>query len=132
MLRKFLESAGHYEILPPDENCIKLIPLFRDNLPLGPPGHKSFPLALDLLFPTLFPGHPLIGRNHRALEACQQTRLVCQVFDELCKPLRERSAEWRPETTVANAARGTSADRGRGEPSADEAGGAIDRLAKSG
>ena len=82
LLRDFLESAGHSGILPPHENCIPMIKLFRANLPVGPSGYPSFPLSLELLFPTLYPRHSLIGLNHRALEDAQQTRLVCMAFEK--------------------------------------------------
>ena len=36
LLRDFLESAGHYSILPPNENCIRMIPLIRDKLAPNP------------------------------------------------------------------------------------------------
>ena len=58
--RDFLVSAGYPGILPPDENCITMIQLFRKNLPVGPPGHRLFPLGLEILFPTMFPNHHLI------------------------------------------------------------------------
>jgi hypothetical protein len=95
LLRNFLELAGHYGILPPDENCIRMIPLFRTNLPKVP-GRNSFPARLDVLFPLFYPRHELIGMNHRALEDCLQTRLMILAFEVLCKSLEERGRGWQP------------------------------------
>jgi hypothetical protein len=103
LLREFLESAGYTDILPPSGNCIPLIPLPRMNLSEGPPGWKSFPLGLEELFPVMYRRHQLIGLNHQALIDCQQTRLVCMAFDELCKPIGERSMEWQPDTVASSA-----------------------------
>ena len=72
LLRRFLGSAGYTDILPLDKNCVPLIPIFRPNCQEA----KSFPLALEVLFPVMFPRHNLIGLNHQALVDCQQTRLV--------------------------------------------------------
>lgn len=101
ILRQFLDTAGYYGILPPDENCIPLLQLLRANLSVAPPRHNMFPLALEVLFPIMYPRHQLVGLNHRALEDCQQTRLVCMAFDQLCKPIAERGEEWQPDS-VAN------------------------------
>ena len=98
VLRQYLESAGHYGILPPLENCIPLTQFFRDNLPKKSGRHKGFPLNLEVLFPILFPGHGLIGLNHRALEDCLQTRLILLAFEELCKPVSKRGKAWEPES----------------------------------
>jgi hypothetical protein len=99
LLRDFLESAGHYDILPPNKNCIRMIPLVRANLP-AILGRNSFPANLEVLFPLFYPRHELIGRNHRALEDCLQTRLVIMACEELCKPLNERGHGWHPTMLV--------------------------------
>ena len=52
------------------------------------------------MFPLVFPRHSLIGLNHRALEHCLQTRLLSLAFDELCKPINRRAAQWRPENVA--------------------------------
>jgi hypothetical protein len=96
ILRDFLEAEGHTGILPKDKNCISLLKPFQDNLKVAPNGLKAFPLRLELLFPIFFPRHDLIGLNHRALEDTLQTRLLALAFDELCKPTKERSENWRP------------------------------------
>lgn len=119
LLRNFLESAGYSGILPPDENCIPMVQLFRKNLPVGPPGYSSFPLKLEILFPILYPRHSLIGFNHHALQDTQQTRLVWMAFDELCKP------KWQPDT-VTNTAQKTLLNWVQGEPLADKAKGEND------
>ena len=102
ILRGFLESAGYHGILPPDENCVPLLQLLRPNLSVAPLGHKGFPLALEVLFPIMYPRHQLVGLNHQALEDCQQTRLVCMAFDQLCKPIAERGEEWQPDGVASS------------------------------
>ena len=129
ILRNLLESAGHSGILPPDENCIPKVQPFQRNVRVAPPGYNSFPLKLEILFPTLDPLHGLRGMNHRALEDAQQTRLVCMAFDELCKPLSQRSAEWQPDT-VANTAQKPLLSWVQEEPPADKAEGESNRLEK--
>ena len=107
LLRHFLQLAGYADILPPDENCIPLIPIFRLNLPnlvQDPASRRSklFPLALEVLFPVIFPRHSLIGLNHRALVDCQQTRLVLQAAIDLTQPVEERGKGWNPERITRN------------------------------
>lgn len=80
LLGELLESAGHIGILPPDEKCIPLIQLLRPNLSTEPPGYQRVPLALELLFPIMYPRHSLVGLNHQVLVDCQETRLVCMAF----------------------------------------------------
>lgn len=63
---------------------------------------KSFPLALEVLFPVIFPRHSLIGLNHHALADCQQTRLVLHAAIELTKPVKERGNGWNPERIAGN------------------------------
>ena len=96
LLREFLESARYNDILPTDDHCIPTVNVVRPNFSAHRINGRSFPLKLDMLFPIMFPLHPLVGQNHHALVDCQQTRLVCQAFDELCKPVGERCAEWIP------------------------------------
>ncbi len=107
LLRRFLQLADYADILPPDENCVPLIPIFRLNFPekVKDPANrrsKSFPLALEVLFPVIFPRHSLIGLNHQALVDCQQTRLVLQAAIELTKPVEERGKGWNPERITRN------------------------------
>lgn len=44
----------------------------------------------------MYPRHGLVGLNHQALVDCQQTRLVCMAYEELCRPIAERGREWQP------------------------------------
>ncbi|KAH7328011.1 hypothetical protein B0I35DRAFT_6299 [Stachybotrys elegans] len=118
ILKGFLESAGYTGILPPKENCIPLIQVMRMNLSEGAAGYRMFPLGLEVLFPVMWPRHSLIGLNHQALVDCQQTRLICMGFDELCRPIEERGAEWRPETVAKTAQ--TSLDSWLQKKSIDE------------
>lgn len=48
-------------------------------------------MGLPVLFPVLFDGHPLMGRNHHALVDSQQLALMLKRFCELCKPSDERA-----------------------------------------
>ena len=74
LLDNFLESARANSLLPSRANCVRLVPHVRANVP--PHNGKPFPATLFTIFPILFPRHELVGRNHRALGDCQQTRLV--------------------------------------------------------
>jgi hypothetical protein len=85
LLSNFLESAGANSPLPSKANCVRLVPHVRANVP--PHNGKPFPVTLSIIFPILFPCHELVGRNHRALVDCQQTRLVMTVFEELAKTI---------------------------------------------
>jgi len=105
LLKDLLESAGHYDVLPPNRNCVPILQLLRPNLSTAPPGYKRFLIALEILFPIMFPRHPLIGLNYRSQEDCLQTRLICMAFDELCKPVEERGEQWRPDTVTRRAQR---------------------------
>lgn len=96
LLREFLEAAGYDDILPTDKNCIPMINILRPNFSAHRVNGRKFPLKLEVLFPTMFPSHPLVGQNHQALADCQQTRLICQAFDKLCQPVEERSADLKP------------------------------------
>jgi hypothetical protein len=98
MLRHLLESAGYFHILPSNENCMPFIHLVRANLVEGSSRLTRIPLALEVLFPIVSPRHSLIGLNHQALVDCQQTRLVCIAFDELCRPIAERGQGWQRDT----------------------------------
>lgn len=92
LLREFFEEAGYDDILPPNENCIPMIPHYQKNLP------KKFPTKLEVLFPLLFSGHDLVGQNHRALADASQLRLLVMLFEELCKPLNQRDLSMQPKT----------------------------------
>jgi hypothetical protein len=98
LLRQLLESSGYDDILPSDENCISLIPLFRENIFKGVPRDQTFWLRLEVVFPLMFPRHDLVGLNHQALFDCRQTRLVYEGANQLCKPVEERGHEWQPDT----------------------------------
>ncbi|KIW66493.1 hypothetical protein PV04_05824 [Phialophora macrospora] len=87
MLRNFLASAGYFDILAPDENCIPLIHVLGPNLPKI--GQSQIPPRLEVLFPIKFPRHQLTGLNRAALVDCQQTRLICRVFEQLCMPVHK-------------------------------------------
>jgi hypothetical protein len=96
ILRAFLATGGYHNILPADEMCVPLLPLFRQNRPPAPPGMLSVPLNLEIVFPVAYPRHHLVGFNHQALVDCQQTRLMLIAFDELCKPVKKRDSAWKP------------------------------------
>lgn len=67
ILRDFLATEGYENMLPSDDNCIPLIPIYRRQKIEPPPGFNSFPLSLEVLFRVLYPLHSLCGRNHLAL-----------------------------------------------------------------
>jgi hypothetical protein len=84
LLQEFLLSGGYDDILPPDERCVRMIPQYRHHLPRSSTG-KFFSARLDVLFPILFTGHDLVGRNHHALQDAQQLRLMVLLLIELQK-----------------------------------------------
>lgn len=84
LLREFLQSGGYDDILPPNERCIRMIPQYRQHFPRSSTG-KFFSARLDVLFPILFAGHELVGRNHHALQDAQQLRLMALLLIELQK-----------------------------------------------
>ncbi|KAG8355813.1 hypothetical protein FVEN_g6335 [Fusarium venenatum] len=91
VVREFLERGGQNAgILPNNGNCIFTVDYFRHNM-------KGFgmPLRLANVLELLYPGHGLIGHNHRALPDCRQTMLVLDPFDEFCKPSEVRKSEWK-------------------------------------
>jgi len=98
LLKEFFEEAGYYDILPPNENCIPMIPQFQKNLPKMW-GGRRFPMKLEILFTLFFSGHHLVGKNHRALVDALQLRLMVMLFEKLCKPLSQRDLSLLPKTT---------------------------------
>jgi len=84
LLQEFLQSGGYDDILPPNERCVRIIPQYRHHLPRSSTG-KLFSARLDVLFPILFAGHELVGRNHHALQDAQQLRLMALLLIELQK-----------------------------------------------
>lgn len=71
--------------------------MFRRSLSVAPEGFKAFPMSLEILFPVFYPGHSLVGLNHRAQEDCLQTRLLLLAYEEICKPVLERGKQWVSE-----------------------------------
>jgi hypothetical protein len=51
LLRRLFEEAGYDDILPPDNNCIPMIPQFRKNLPTT--SGNLVTAKLEVLFPPL-------------------------------------------------------------------------------
>lgn len=92
ILRNFLNSGGYTDILPPNENCIPLVNIFRPGLPKFK--KNPFPMKLEIFFPVMYPGHEHVGLNHAALIDCKQTRLICEGFDQLYKPVKDRERKW--------------------------------------
>ena len=70
--REFLEAAGYNDILPANENCIPMVNILQPNFSAHRVNGRPFPPRLEVLFPTLFPSHPLVGENHQALVNYQQ------------------------------------------------------------
>jgi hypothetical protein len=100
LLRELLESAGYDDILPPTENCTPMINHFRPGLPgKDKKTGKAFTTKLDMLFPLLFAGHELVGKNHRALPDILILRLMILLLIQLQKPPLERDLAEFPTTT---------------------------------
>ena len=94
------------DFLPPDEDCIPMVNLakseFRERkiskkwLP-----HESaegtmerFPLSLPVIFPLIFVGHELVGRNHRAIIDAMQLRFMVQYLENNCRSLDDRNDDF--------------------------------------
>ncbi|KAF1963619.1 hypothetical protein CC80DRAFT_397754, partial [Byssothecium circinans] len=105
LLTRFLESAGYFGYLPTEENCIPIVNVLRPHLSDRMSSGRRFPLKLEVPCPLMFPRHSLVGMNHQALADCQQTRLVCMAYEELCKPVAERGEEWRPDAVARSSQR---------------------------
>ena len=100
--RSLMARVG-YRDLPPDENCIPMITLVRRELrdrKLSKKWlpHKSaeetmgrFPLSLPVIFPLIFVGHELVGRNHRAVVDAMQLRLMVQYLENNCGSPEDRN-----------------------------------------
>src|SRR6266536_2901816 len=69
-LRQLLFNSGVHNVLPPDTHCVSLIPDFPPFIP------STIPLALELIFPLLHPGHPFVGTNHDSDNDVRMTRLM--------------------------------------------------------
>ena len=76
---------------------------FKKNLPRLP-DNQIFSSRLEILSPLLYPGHGLVGLNHRAAVDAQQLRLVTMAFEDRCKPLSDREPQQllyqRRQTTI--------------------------------
>jgi hypothetical protein len=103
LLRDFLESGGYFDLLPPETQCIPMVNILRPNLTSRLPDGRPLPLSLEVLFPLMYLRHRLIGLNHQALVDCQQTRLVCMAYDELCRPLADRPQRWESDMIATTA-----------------------------
>ncbi|KAI4606699.1 hypothetical protein J4E80_010011 [Alternaria sp. BMP 0032] len=86
-LRRFVGREAD-EILPQLSQCVSLLHGFKHVL--GP----DVPLKLELLFPTVYPKHELIGRNHLSDIDCRQTRLLFMAYVWNTLPLNRRSKHW--------------------------------------
>jgi hypothetical protein len=95
----FLESVGYSDIWPPRENCVRMLYDFRKNLSYNPKTGIQIPRDLPLLFPVLFPGHELIGKNHRALSDAQMLRLLSLLLVQLSKLPEDRDLWQLPSAT---------------------------------
>ncbi|KAF5603961.1 Threonyl alanyl tRNA synthetase SAD [Fusarium pseudocircinatum] len=95
-LREWLESEGEYGVLPPNSQCIPLIPYFQRNLQGAKlSNNKRFPLTLPILFPIMMgTDHVLAGRNHHALVDAQQQQFMMAIFRVLCLSPQNRPDGW--------------------------------------
>ena len=55
LLRELLESGGYNNILPPNDNCIRMVPQYRNGLPTSPM-RKRFPQSLTSCFRSFLLG----------------------------------------------------------------------------
>ncbi|KAJ4123281.1 hypothetical protein NW768_009815 [Fusarium equiseti] len=98
LLRDFLATGqrGYERLIPNNANCISLLQFFRENLPPIVWENKTgvFPVGLEILFPVIYPGSNLVGRNHQAEVDCCQTRLVMKALEWLCQPISQRGPVW--------------------------------------
>ncbi|KAL9610086.1 MAG: hypothetical protein Q9167_005194 [Letrouitia subvulpina] len=80
---------------------VTLILTWQQNM-LRLPKRRLFPLKLELVFPLLFPGHELVGRNHEALVDALQLRLLTQIFERNCQRLEDRESwpTYQPSQTT--------------------------------
>ena len=76
LLRELLESGGYNYILPPNDNCIRMVPQYCNDQPY----EKEIPRKLDVLFPLLFAGTTGLCRD------ALQLRLMTLLLVELQKP----------------------------------------------
>ncbi|CAG7557760.1 unnamed protein product [Fusarium equiseti] len=95
---RLLEARGHEDIWPGKGSCVPLLKQFRINTKRLKSKTKCFPLKLEILFAILYPNSKLVGHNHRAVVDCEQTRLVCQAFEDLSLPINKRSMDWKLST----------------------------------
>ena len=100
LLRELLESNGHADVLPPQANCIPMIPQFRLGLPGRDRSGRLFVASkLEILFPMLFPGHHLVGKNHRAGADIEMLRLMSLLLVQLQNPPEKRELKEFPVAT---------------------------------
>jgi hypothetical protein len=99
LVRDFLESAGYSDIWPPRQNCVRVLYDFRKHLPYNPKTGLQISRDLEFLFPVLFPGHELIGKNHRALPDAQMLRLLSLLLVQLSKLPEDRDLLHLPLAT---------------------------------
>jgi hypothetical protein len=106
LLRSLMERTGYGDFLPPEENCIPMVNLVRRELrdkklskkwlPHGSAEEtmRRFPLSLPVIFPLIFVGHELVGRNHRAIVDVMQLRLMVQYLENNCRPSEDRNDDF--------------------------------------
>lgn len=103
LLRNLIARVSYRDFLPPDENCIPMIPLVRRELRDRKLSKKwllhesaeetkgTIPLSLPVIFPLIFVGHELVGRNHRAIVDAMQLRLMVQYLENNCRSPEDRN-----------------------------------------
>lgn len=97
-------TAGCGDFLPSDENCILMVSVVRKMLRqidtsdkrnlLEKPMENStatLPLSLTVIFPLIFAGHALVGRNHRAIVDALQLQLMSQYVENNCRSPETRN-----------------------------------------
>ena len=104
LLRELFATAGCGDFLPTDEKCIPMVLLVRKmsreietsdkrNLLKKPMKNSiaTLPLSLPVIFPLIFVGHALIGRNHRAIVDALQLQLMSQYVENNCRSPETRN-----------------------------------------
>ncbi|KAI1248040.1 hypothetical protein MGN70_010288 [Eutypa lata] len=95
-LREWLESEGHFDILPDDARCLPIMPHIRRNLKAAPRDDgRTVPAALSVLFPLVMGSqHELAGGNHHAAVDAQQAYYLTEVYLMQCRRLADQPDGW--------------------------------------
>ena len=76
-----------------------MIPHFRAGLPLNLKTKKCYTAKLDIIFPVLFAGNSLVGKNHQAVADAKMLRLMVLLLIQLQKRVPDTDLSDFPSTT---------------------------------